>query len=129
MDHNTGLSRHQIIAFRLSLSVALVVITYLATAKLDYPVVTGMNDKVSHLLAFYALALLADFSFPEKGFGFSKIVPLLTYGIGIEVIQYHLPFRMFSLFDVAADTIGLIIYWASLPALRYVPTLRQRWDM
>ncbi len=128
MDHNTGLSRYQIISFRLSLSVVLVVISYLAAAKLDYPVVTSMNDKVSHFLAFYVLALLVDFSFPKKGFGFFKIVPLLTYGIGIEVIQYHLPFRMFSLFDVAADTIGLIFYWGSLPVLRSIPMLRRRWE-
>ena len=128
MDPNTGLSRYQIIAFQLLLSAALVVITYLATAKLNHPVVTSMNDKVSHFLAFYVLALLADFSFPKKGFGFFKIVPLLVYGIGIEVIQYHLPFRMFSLFDVAADTIGLIIYWGSLPVLRSIPMLRRRWE-
>ena len=128
MDHNTGLSRSQIIAYRFVFSVALVVITYLATAELDHPVVTGMNDKVSHFLAFYALALLADFSFPKKGFGLFKIVPLLTYGIGLEVIQYHLPFRMFSLFDIAADSIGLIMYWGSQPALRSIPMLRQRWE-
>ncbi len=128
MDHNKGLSRYQIIVFRLSLFAALVVITYLATAKLDYPVVTSINDKVSHLFAFYTLALLADFSFPKNGFGFFKIVPLLAYGIGIEVIQYHLPFRMFSLFDVAADTIGLILYWISLPALRPIPMFRRRWE-
>lgn len=128
MDHNTGLPQYQIITFRLSLSVALVVISYLATTKLDYPLGASLNDKVSHFLAFYTLALLADFSFPEKDFGFLKIVPLLTYGIGIEVIQYHLPFRMFSVFDVAADTIGLIFYRVSLPALRSIPVLSRRWE-
>ncbi len=128
MYHNTGLSRFQIIAFRLSLTVALIVITYLAFAKLDYPVGPDINDKLSHFLAFYTLALLADFSFPEKGFGFIKIAPLFIYGIGIEVIQYHLPFRMFSLFDVAADTMGLILYRVSGPVLRSIPVLRRRWQ-
>jgi len=127
MDVNTGLSRYQVIAFRLSLAAALVVITCLATANLDHPMGTSINDKVSHFLAFYTLALLADFSFPKGGFGFIKIVLLLTYGIGIEVIQYHLSFRMFSLLDVAADTMGLVIYWVSLPALRSIPMLKRRW--
>ena len=103
-------------------------ITYLAIARLDYPAMRSINDKVSHFLAFYVLALLADFSFPKKSFGLFKLVPLLTYGIGIEVIQYHLPFRMFSLFDLAADTLGLIIYRISLPILRSIPMLKRRWE-
>jgi VanZ family protein len=75
------------------------------------------------------MSFLADLSFPNNGFGLSKLFPLLGYGLIIEVIQYHLSYRMFSLLDVTADVIGLVLYGFSLPAPRYVPLLRRRWNV
>lgn len=124
-----GLPRREIRVFQTALLAALLVVTYLATTPLQFPVVEGMNDKANHILAFYVLALLADFSFPENGFGFSKALPLLGYGLFIEAIQYFLPFRSSSFFDLAADGAGLVVYLLSLPALRYVPWLRSRWSL
>ena len=80
-------------------------------------------------MAFYVLALLVDFSFPQDKFGLSKILALLGFGLLIEVIQYFLPYRTFSLYDLAADGGGLTVYWFSLPTLRYVPLLRCRWNI
>ena len=129
MNFNTGLPRFNIIAFRLALFAALIAITHLATTQLHYPLVANIPDKLGHILAFYVLALLADFSFPNNGFGLSKLFPLLGYGLVIEVIQYHLSYRTFSLLDVTADAIGLVLYGFSLLALRYVPLLRRRWNV
>jgi len=36
----------------------------------------------------------------------------------IEIIQHFLPYRMFSLFDVAADAIGIVLYKISFPFLK-----------
>ena len=124
-----GLSRSTITVFRLMLFAALIVIIHLATTSLHYPVVDDINDKANHILAFYALALLVDFSYPESGFGPAKILPLLGYGLAIEIIQHFLPNRSASLFDVAADAAGLFAYWLSVPALRLVPWFRSRWGM
>jgi VanZ family protein len=110
-----NLSRSRIIVFRISLVSALIAITILATTPLDYPITSNINDKLNHILAFFVLAIFADFSFPENKFNLSKILPLLAYGILIEMIQRYLPYRMFSLLDVAADAIGLSLYWLSLP--------------
>lgn len=123
-----SLPRSNIISFRLALAAALVVITYLATTQLDYPAIGNINDKVSHILAFYVLALLGDFSFPEHKFDPEKIFLLLAYGLLIEIIQYFLPYRTFSLLDLLADAIGLVLYSLSIPALRGTPLLRRRWD-
>lgn len=123
------LPRHNILAFRISLTAALLVITHLATTSLQYPMVESMYDKANHVLAFYALAFLADFSFPGNKFGAAKISSLLGYGLLIEVIQYFLPYRSFSLYDLAGDGAGLFLYWLSLPALRYFPWLRSRWKL
>ncbi len=123
------LSRSKIMAFRLALLATVIVVTYLATTPLKYPVVEDINDKVNHFLAFYVLALLVDFSFPKDGFGVTKTLALLGYGLLIEVIQYFLPYRSSSLYDLAADGAGLFVYWFSLPALRHVPLLRSRWNI
>lgn len=88
----------------------------------------SINDKVEHGIAFYALALLADFSFPQNGFGRAKMLSLLSYGLAIEIIQYFLPYRSFSLLDLGADAVGLVIYGVSLPMLKHMPLLKKRWD-
>ena len=82
---------------------------------------------VPYIVAFYVLALLLDFSFPEGRFDLSKAATLLGYGFLIESVQYLLPYRTFSLFDLSADAVGLLVYTFSLPALKYIPWLRWRW--
>lgn len=124
-----GLPQNNIVTFRLALVAALVVVMHLATTQMNYPVVENMNDKVDHILAFYVLGFLADFSFPRKRFGLSKVFSLLGFGLLIEVIQYFLPYRSFSLYDLAADAAGLAVYWFSLPALKHLPLLRCRWSI
>jgi len=123
------LPQTNIITFRLALLAAVAVVMHLATTQINYPVVENMNDKANHILAFYVLGFLADFSFPRNNFGFTKVLSLLGFGLSIEVIQYFLPFRSFSLYDLVADTVGLAVYWASLPALKHLPLLRRRWNI
>jgi VanZ family protein len=87
----------------------------------------GLNDKATHLAAFFILALLTDFSFPASRFTLLKITGLLLYGGLIETIQYHLPYRTFSLMDLAADGLGIAAYGLSVPLLRRLPILKNRW--
>jgi VanZ family protein len=89
---------------------------------------TSVNDKIGHILAFVILAFLLDFSFPASNFNLSKILPLLAYGMLIEITQYFLPHRMFSLLDMLADGGGLVIYALLIPILRHVPILKLRWS-
>jgi VanZ family protein len=123
-----SLSNTTINIFRLTLVASLVVIVYLASAELEHPLMTSVNDKLGHVLAFIMLAFLMDFSFPVSSFNLSKIVPLLGYGLLIEVIQYFLPHRMFSFLDMFADGGGLVIYAMFIPMLKHVPILRLRWS-
>jgi VanZ family protein len=113
-----NLSRSNIIVFRISLAAAVTGILILATTPMEYTVVSGINDKLNHIFAFFVLSLLADFSFPENKFFVGIFLPLMGYGVAIELIQYFLPFRMFSLFDVAADALGILLYRLSLPLLQ-----------
>lgn len=121
-----ALSRRDILLFRLALALALVAITWLATTPRAVPVVEDINDKVSHVLAFLVLGLLADFAFPARGFGPSKILALLGYGLLVEAVQYFLPHRDSSLYDLAANAIGLALYGYLAPAIAKLPWLRRR---
>ena len=103
--------------FQGALWVSLAVISYLAFTPLEMPGVSGINDKLAHLLAFIHLALLADFSWPETPWNSVKFFLLLGYGLLIEIIQAFLPLRLFSLFDLSADALGLIIYSLTIPWL------------
>lgn len=100
----------RIIVFRIALAAALSGITILATSPVSYPVVADVNDKLNHVLAFLVLAWLVDGSFPDKKFPLVLILPLFAYGLAIEIIQYFLPFRMFSWYDVATDAAGIGCY-------------------
>ncbi len=115
------------LTFRFLLATILVAITYLATTSISIPGVENVNDKLEHAFAFFTLALLADFSLPESGFGPRKILFLLGYGLAIEITQHFLPHRTCSLLDLAADAVGLFLYWMAIPLLKNVRPLSWRW--
>ncbi|MET0066752.1 MAG: VanZ family protein [Candidatus Thiodiazotropha sp.] len=112
---------HKRLLFRLLLLCALLAISYLAFTPVQYPVAASLNDKISHLAAFLCLALLVDFSWTERGWTIQKFLPLLCYGLFIETVQAFLPYREFSIWDLLADAVGLIIYGLSLPYLLRQP--------
>ena len=122
-----SLSHTSIIVFRVILVFLLLLINYLVTTELEHPIMTSVNDKIGHIFAFVVLAFLLDFSFPTSNFNLSKILPLLAYGMLIEITQYFLPHRMSSLLDMLADAGGLVIYAMFIPMLKHIPILRLRW--
>jgi VanZ family protein len=95
---------------RIGLGVALLCIGGLAVVPGELPAVASINDKLQHMAAFLSLALLTDFAFPRLGWNWRKFVPLLAYGLLLELIQYYLPHRSFSLADLAADALALALY-------------------
>jgi len=113
---------------RIALAAALLGITYLATTPVQYQVVAAVSDKVEHAAAFWVLGLLADFSFPHRGFGPGKILALLAYALAIEALQAQLPYRAAEWQDLAAGAAGLLAYAASIPLLKRWDRLRWRWE-
>jgi VanZ family protein len=121
-----ALPRMTIISFRVALVVTLIVTMYLATTQWELAIIDDTNDKVKHILAFYVLSFLADYSAPKVRFNLSKGLMILAYGLLIEVIQYFLPYRENSLYDLAADAIGIAAYVLSYPALSRIYVLCDR---
>jgi VanZ family protein len=105
---------------------ALIVVTHLATTSFTYPALEDLSDKASHISLFPFWHSSWIFV-PQVRFDSSKVLALFAYGLLIEVIQYFLPYRVFSMFDLAADGAGIAVYYLSLPALKGVPFLRRRW--
>jgi VanZ family protein len=66
-------------------------------------------DKANHLLAFAVMTALAALGWPARRSAFSLWLPLLGYGLLIEVVQYCLPTRELSLLDWVADGLGILV--------------------
>ena len=75
-------------------------------------------DKLNHAAAFIFLAMLLDYSFPSTGRYWLKWLPLLGFGILIELLQLLGGYRLFEWGDMLADASGLIVYLVLRPRLR-----------
>jgi VanZ family protein len=106
---------------RTALLLALLAGAYLATTEGGPTAASGINDKITHLAGFYMLAWLADFSSPRSRCGVYKMLPLVGYGLLIEIIQFYLPYRSFSLLDMLVDGAGLLLYGLTLLLWRRSP--------
>ncbi len=93
---------------------------WVATQKLTFPPDVNVNDKVIHIVVFFGFAFLVDLSSSRKPFWLWKGLPLLVYGIGIEVMQYFTPFRSFSIMDMFADFAGIFIYFILKIAVLFI---------
>ncbi|QUM75327.1 VanZ family protein [Moritella sp. 24] len=94
--------------FRLLLFMVIVAICLLAFAKPSSDIPSLGNDKLNHALAFVTLALLFDYSFPNRTI--TLFMTLLGFGIFIELIQGMIPGRDTSHWDIVADLIGITSY-------------------
>ncbi len=112
--------KNLILISRLLLIAALSAIFFLATTRIEIPVVDSINDKVEHVFAFFVLALLVDQSWPRSRLNATKVFFLLGYGLAIEIVQYFLPYRTFSLWDLAADGTGILLYRFTSPLIAAV---------
>jgi len=97
--------------FRFLYFAALVVILFMAILPNydNLPEFFSVSDKLNHIAAFFVLAILADLSRFRLGTN-RQLLFLLIYAFLIEIIQYFLPTREFSLLDIAADGVGLALF-------------------
>lgn len=99
--------------WRATLMISVIAVIYLATTSQDYPVPAAANDKINHFIAFLELTLLAFLAWPGARLLY-VVPPMLVFGLLIEFIQSFLPYREFSLMDVAADAVGVaagVLFW------------------
>lgn len=103
--------------WRFAFLISVVAIGFLATTSSSYPIPSAPSDKVNHLIAFIELTILTRLAWPElRSIWYAPA--LLAFGLGIEIVQATLPYRDFSLADVAADGAGILIGLLPWPGLR-----------
>ncbi len=114
------ISRCDTVGARLLLGLALLIITGMALTPSPGVIQQSVNDKLGHTLAFLVLAFLTHASWPELKFSWRQIIPLLGYGLAVEITQYFIPNRYFSLLDIAADLAGIGLYILLIPLIRHL---------
>ena len=114
------------IGFKLLLFLAIVMVTWQATSPLPEDHQPLINDKLGHLAVFFTLAFIVDHAFATTRFNLKKFAWLVAYGLAIEGLQYYVPSRHFSLLDMAANTVGIAVYWLLFTTVIHrQPTPRQ----
>ncbi len=93
--------------FKIVFFISLISIEYLATTKQTIKIIQNSWDKLNHSFAFFILYIL--FSLSYKLTIKYKLSLLLLFGLQIEIIQFFLPYRSFSLLDIFADLIGILV--------------------
>ena len=88
--------------------------------------IPGFYDlgKLNHVFAFVVLALLLDYSFPFTEHFWRKWLPLLCFGVAIELLHLMSGYRYFEWGDIFADATGLAAYLLMRP--RFRPGLDKR---
>jgi len=120
MNFLTKILNHRIGRFlqRQAFIISMLSITTIATLKSsNLPDLVLKSDKVNHVLAFGFLTLMVHISYPKLSTA-KKLVYLLGYGIGLELIQFFLPWRSCSVADLVADVIGIITATAGLEIIK-----------
>ena len=105
------IGHHDRAGSRLLLGLALALVTWLALTPQPVEMSPGLLlDKWSHLLAFLVLAFLTDASWPDRPFGLGKWGLLAGYGVALELVQMHIPNRLFDVADIVANLAGIGLY-------------------
>ena len=71
--------------------------------------IISFNDKIIHILAFFALSGAAEWG--RISSRWHIIISLVVYGALVEIIQSQIPGRNCSSLDFGADLIGISMYY------------------
>ncbi len=69
-----------------------------------------LNDKVRHALTFMVLSLLVDCAVPVSDEFWYKPAGLMVFGVFIELCQQLTGYRRFSVGDILANGVGILLY-------------------
>jgi VanZ family protein len=91
--------------WRFAFAACLVTVLVLALLPTNQPLPTTGWDKTDHILAFAVLTLLGF----HCGYRTRLAIGLLSYGIGIELLQGLTSYRYAEWRDVVADAMGIAV--------------------
>lgn len=92
---------------KLQFFIILTLFTYLGLSR-SLPAAThGVNDLALHFAGYVILVISGMVAFSK--YHITVPVMLLVYSTLIEILQYFLPYRTFSLLDIIANLSGLLV--------------------
>lgn len=95
---------------RIVFVMAIAVISSLAFSSDPPDLTMHLSDKANHALAFLVLTAVLDQTGARMPVLRALVLPLVAYGVFIELVQGQLGYREMSLLDVAADSLGITLY-------------------
>lgn len=66
-------------------------------------------DKLAHFGTFFALSILLLFAYKFSKPFFTTALVMALFGLAIEVLHLYVPRRVFSMYDFAADLLGIMV--------------------
>ena len=103
--------------FKISFGITFIAVEYLALTPQSFEIIESFWDKQNHLMAFMVLSLLVSLGYNRLTTA-HKIGLLMGMGLQIEVTQYFIPGRSFSLWDWLADGLGILLGLAIYKRMR-----------
>jgi VanZ family protein len=103
-------------------ALALLVIAWLSLSPIEeLPVSVSLWDKAQHAIAYFGLALVGAWAFPDRSGRLA--VGLVAFGVGVEILQAAMALgRQGDAIDAVANTlgvaVGLAVAWSARALLR-----------
>lgn len=94
---------------RIQFFVMLATYLYLGATRISAEVAASFNDLVAHALGYTVAAVSAYVAFTWGRSFFLSLVFLWAFSLFVEIVQFHLPYRSFSIADILANTSGLVV--------------------
>lgn len=86
-----------------------IVIYYSLIPQVEFPINFWNADKVYHCAAYGWLAVLPMIGFAIRRLAVSAALFMIILGVLLEIGQYYIPGRTFSLLDITANSLGVIL--------------------
>ncbi|MDO3388274.1 VanZ family protein [Gilvimarinus sp. SDUM040013] len=80
----------------------------LGTAQQPQQVVGDYNDLLMHFLGYLVAGISISIAYPKQSV-YARLMWLWLFSTGVEIIQYFLPWRSFDLWDMLANTSGIVL--------------------
>ena len=82
------------------------------------------SDKVGHFLVYGALMAWFSFLYRQRTARVLYAAGFICMGVGLEFVQGMLGYRTYEVFDMYANTLGVLLGWAA--ALAVLPRMPAR---
>ena len=104
--------------FKLQFVVMIGLYSYMGTADVSGTAVENFNDLLLHSMGYFVAIFSGFLAFHSLKRFFWVVVGLWLFSLFIEIVQYHLPWRSFSLLDLVANSLGLLVGYGVLWLLK-----------